>query len=122
MPVGPAGIGRQHEVVRIRHVVRDQAETVDPGIPDAAAGEEPAIPRGRVVDGERCAVPGVGLGLLVELGADDARLAVTNGAQDNVVDLRSTRNPQPHGRAPAQLVGAVEHVGVGAIVVWVSPT
>ena len=108
---------REHKVVAVRNVMRDDAEAVHPGVPDVAAREEPAVVDRRVRNGERRQPPGVGFRFLVEPRANDERLAVLDVAQRDSVHRGRARHAQAHDCLVAEVGGALNDVRVGAVVV-----
>ena len=117
VPVRPARIGREHEVVGVRHVVADRAEPVHPGVADRSAREQPAVARARVAHGEAGAIPGLALVLLVDRGQHRVRLAVHDRAEHDPIDLDPARDAQAHGRRVPELGRPLEDVRVRAVVV-----
>src|SRR5207244_8345519 len=80
VPVGAAA-RCDYEVVTVRHLVRCDAEPVQPRVADVAAREQPPIVHRWVGNGKRRTPPGFRVGLLVERRPDDERLPVTDVAE-----------------------------------------
>ena len=117
VPRGAAGARSGDEVVRVGHVEALEPCGVQPGVADVAAGEQPPVRRRRVPDREARAPPDVGLGLAVDLGPGDVRLAVPDVADGRRVDRGRTRHPQQHGHLVAELRGRLGDVELRAVVV-----
>ena len=104
VPVGPARAQRTGRS-RPRPGRRTDCtpDAVQPRVADVAAGQQPAIRRGRVPDRERRAPPDVGVRLTSISRASDLGLAVAHVAQRDLVRRRSRRDAEEHGDVVAEL-------------------
>jgi hypothetical protein len=108
---------RDHEVVCVGHLVRGQAEGVDPGVPRLAAREQEAVPRDGVPDRERRPPPGVAVSLPVDGRLDAARLAVALVPQQHTFGGVSGGDAQAHHRLASELLRPLDDVQLRAVVV-----
>src|SRR5205807_6258800 len=83
MPLRPARVEVEHEVVVVRDVVGDDTGTVQPCIAELAPGEQPAVARRRIPDREAGEPPVV----LLPLRSDAATLSVLHPADGDGVDV-----------------------------------
>src|SRR3954447_25146825 len=113
MPVRARRPDDEAEVLGVGNLVLVLADRIDP----PPAVDQPAIVRDGVEGGELGAPPYVGLRLLVDDRLGAPWLAVALVAEEDALGARRTRESQPHDRLPAELVGPLDDVFVGAVVV-----
>ena len=116
VPRGRARLESQGEVVRARHLLRRDAATVQPAVSDRAAGKEPAVTDDRVRHRQLGPPPGLAPGLRVHDRVRGSRLAVVDVAENDAV-CGASRGTHPQHCVAPEIVGALDHVQLGAVVV-----